>query len=137
MPDDAGLHRKLFVYLSDIALEAAVLAAREQLGVRQTFAISSLDHSVWIHPTARVGEWLMWFIDSRRSSEGRGYSRGSVYDDAADGVVVASVAQEAADRRELELKILDFSHLPVNSGNVFDRNASTACLWSRVCEARA
>jgi acyl-CoA thioesterase-2 len=56
-----------------------------------------LDHAIWFHRDFRIDDWLLYDMDSPSASQGRGFNRGNVYN--TDGVLVASVCQEALIRR--------------------------------------
>jgi acyl-CoA thioesterase-2 len=53
----------------------------------------SLDHSVWFHRWARVDEWLFSELSPMSTGSSRGLCVGTIH--TADGVLVATVAQEA------------------------------------------
>lgn len=54
--------------------------------------LTSLDHALWIHRPVRADEWLLYDVHSLINTGGRGLLRGVFH--TADGVLVASVAQE-------------------------------------------
>jgi acyl-CoA thioesterase-2 len=90
--DTAPWHRIILAYLSDFSLLSAVLAARGELGLRSSYRVSSLDHSMWFHQSCRVDDWLLLVQDSPASSGAYGMARSLIF--ARTGVLVASVAQE-------------------------------------------
>ena len=53
---------------------------------------ASLDHALWFHRPFRADEWLLYAQDGPNLHGSRGFARGLIY--AADGTLVASVAQE-------------------------------------------
>jgi acyl-CoA thioesterase-2 len=57
---------------------------------------ASLDHCIWFHDEFRADEWLLYAMDSPRSSHARGLSRGSFF--TRDGRLVASTIQEGLMR---------------------------------------
>ena len=57
---------------------------------------ASLDHALWFHRPFRADEWLLYAQDSPNLHGARGFARGLIY--AADGTLVASVAQEGLVR---------------------------------------
>ena len=57
---------------------------------------ASLDHALWFHRPFRADQWLLYAQDSPSSHGSRGFGRGLIY--AADGTLVASVAQEGLMR---------------------------------------
>jgi acyl-CoA thioesterase-2 len=58
---------------------------------------ASLDHAMWFHRPSRVDRWHYFDMDSHGLTGGRGLTTGNVL--AADGVHIASVAQEVLLRR--------------------------------------
>jgi acyl-CoA thioesterase-2 len=58
---------------------------------------ASLDHALWFHRPFRADQWLLYSQDSPNSHGSRGFGRGLIY--AADGTLVASVAQEGLMRK--------------------------------------
>ena len=57
-----------------------------------TMQVASLDHVMWFHRPFRADEWLLYAQDSPNLHGARGFARGLIF--AADGTLVASVAQE-------------------------------------------
>ena len=53
-------------------------------------------HAIWFHDSFRADEWLLYHMDSLRSSRSRGLSRGTFY--SRDGRLVASTIQEGLMR---------------------------------------
>ncbi|WP_119727539.1 acyl-CoA thioesterase [Thermomonospora amylolytica] len=90
LDDDPGLHACLITYLSDMAV---VSSARAPGSPRALAQAVTLDHAVWFHRPARVDEWLLYSVDPVTNHGARGLARGSLH--TADGVLVASIAQEA------------------------------------------
>ncbi len=79
-------------------------AARHRAACRTGAACStatswraSLDHALWFHRPFRADEWLLYAQDSPNLHGSRGFARGLIF--AADGTLVASVAQEGLLRR--------------------------------------
>jgi acyl-CoA thioesterase-2 len=58
--------------------------------------IASLDHALWFHRPLRADDWLLYSMKSPNAEGGRGFNTGRMY--AADGTLVASVAQESLMR---------------------------------------
>jgi acyl-CoA thioesterase II len=80
----------MLTYLSDIA---TVRAAHAPGSPARPGMVVSLDHSVWFHRPPRVDQWLLVSMGPVAHVGTRGLARGSIQ--AADGTLVASVAQEA------------------------------------------
>ncbi|WP_234028734.1 acyl-CoA thioesterase [Pseudoblastomonas halimionae] len=97
MPDDASLHRAALAYASDYMLLGTSALPHGLSWWRNELKGASLDHAVWFHRPARLDEWLLYATDSPWSGGGRGFNRGSVFNQ--DGELVASVAQEGVIRK--------------------------------------
>jgi acyl-CoA thioesterase-2 len=52
---------------------------------------------MWFHRDVKVDDWLLYAMDSPSASNAVGFNRGSIFN--RDGVMVASVAQEALIRK--------------------------------------
>jgi acyl-CoA thioesterase II len=98
--DDPLAHAGVLAYASDLTMFEPVIAphggppylltwAKLQSG---TVRGASLDHSVWFHRPFRADEWLLHEQDSPVAHGSRGLTTGRFF--TADGVLVASVAQE-------------------------------------------
>ncbi len=97
MPDDPALHRIVMAYASDMGLltnSTLPHAAPTAFGIFQT---ASLDHAVWFHRPFRIDEWLLYTQHSPAAAGARGFNLAALY--TRDGILVASVAQEALIRR--------------------------------------
>lgn len=91
-----GDHQCLLAFLSDYWL-AGVAAGRHRSPITADgFSIVSLNHSLWFHAPARADQWLLYRSESPWAGDGRGVSRGLLYD--REGTLVASAVQEAAMR---------------------------------------
>jgi acyl-CoA thioesterase-2 len=53
---------------------------------------------MWFHRPFRADDWLLYAQDSPSASGARGFARGMIF--AADGTLVASVAQEGMIREK-------------------------------------
>ena len=98
--DDPLTHAGVLAYASDLTMFEPVIAPhggppyflkweRLQRGLVRG---ASLDHSVWFHRPFRADEWLLHEQDSPVAHGSRGLTTGRFF--TADGVLVASVAQE-------------------------------------------
>lgn len=91
LPDDPVLHLSVIAFMSDMGV---VGSARAPVATRpKMFMGASLDHAVWFHRPARADEWLLFSVDPVTNHGARGLARGTFH--TADGVLVASIAQEA------------------------------------------
>jgi len=89
--DNPLLHAAVLAYISDISTGLIPL---EQPGYE---ASSSIDHAVWFHRQARMGDWVWQDLRAETVAGGRGWYTGAFY--TPDGTRVASVAQEALFRK--------------------------------------
>jgi acyl-CoA thioesterase II len=96
LPDDPIIHRCVLAYASDMTLLDAALVPHGRTLFDATIQGASLDHAMWFHRPFRADQWLLYAQDSPSAQGARGFSRGSIY--TADGVLVASVAQEGLIR---------------------------------------
>lgn len=94
------LHRALLAYACDqIMLEPALRRSGASWST-PGFQIASLDHAMWWHRDARADEWLLYVQSSPSAQGGRALGSARVF--AADGTLVASIAQEAMFRLPLD-----------------------------------
>ena len=85
-----ALHQAAIAFASDIGLVHVGIRNHARPGVvKQT---ASLDHSIWFHRDAPADEWLLYSLHSENVRNGRGLSRGSIFN--GKGELVATVAQE-------------------------------------------
>jgi acyl-CoA thioesterase-2 len=87
----------LLAYLSDYWLAGTAALPHTVPMPSPTLFMASLDHAMWFHRPGDVGDWLLFDCDSPSAQGGRGLARGEIF--AADGRLLASVAQEALLRR--------------------------------------
>ncbi|MCP5205621.1 MAG: acyl-CoA thioesterase II [Hahellaceae bacterium] len=95
--DNQVLHRCLLAYASDFGLLGTGLLPHGVTYYSKGMQVASLDHAIWFHRDFRIDDWLLYDMDSPSASQGRGFNRGNIYN--TDGVLVASVCQEALIRR--------------------------------------
>ncbi|TDC95255.1 acyl-CoA thioesterase domain-containing protein [Actinomadura sp. 7K507] len=88
--DDPALHACLVAYLSDLGV---VSSARAPGSPRKLATAVTLDHAMWFHRPPRADRWLLFSADPVTNHGARGLARGTLH--AADGTLVASIAQEA------------------------------------------
>ena len=93
---DSGLHNAILAYASDFSLMSTALMPHEVSIMNPKLQPASLDHAIWFHDSFRADEWLLYHMDSLRSSRSRGLSRGTFY--SRDGRLVASTIQEGLMR---------------------------------------
>jgi acyl-CoA thioesterase-2 len=99
MPSAEGIesvhdHQCLLAFLSDYWFPSAAGAPHQS--PERRVAPASLNHTLWFHTPVRADEWLLWRTDSPWAGEGRGVTRGLIYNRA--GKLVASAVQELSMR---------------------------------------
>jgi acyl-CoA thioesterase-2 len=98
--DNPAMHRAIITYASDFTLLGTSALPHGLSWMRGELSGASLDHALWFHSEARADEWLLYVTDSPWSGGGRGFNRGRIF--AADGRLVASVAQEGVVRKRIK-----------------------------------
>jgi len=97
--EDQSMHRCLLTYASDLSLLDNAVRPHGRNGRLGSLQLASLDHALWFHTREiNVNDWLLYYQDSPAARDARGFTRGSIY--TRDGILVASVAQEALMRPE-------------------------------------
>jgi len=97
LPDEPAIHQCVLAYASDMMLLDAALIPHGRSVFSEDIMAASLDHALWFHRPFRADEWLLYAQDSPSLADSRGFSRGLIF--AADGTLVASVAQEGLLRQ--------------------------------------
>jgi len=97
LPDDPAIHRCVLAYASDMTLLDTALVPHGRTVFEKSIMGASLDHALWFHRPFRADEWLLYAQDSPNLHGARGFARGLIF--AADGTLVASVAQEGLLRQ--------------------------------------
>jgi acyl-CoA thioesterase II len=92
LSDDPIIHQCVAAYGSDSALVSTMLLPHGMGFYRTDIAAASLDHAMWFHDDFRADKWLLYELESPRTSNSRGLAFGKMYD--AEGNLVVSVAQE-------------------------------------------
>jgi acyl-CoA thioesterase-2 len=100
LPDEPAIHQCVLAYASDMMLLDAALIPHHRSVFSEDIMAASLDHALWFHRPFRADEWLLYAQDSPNLAGSRGFSRGLIF--AADGTLVASVAQEGLLRQRRE-----------------------------------
>ncbi|MCQ4348306.1 acyl-CoA thioesterase II [Pseudomonas stutzeri] len=97
LPDNPALHKYLMAYASDFGLLTTALLPHGVSFWQRSMQIASLDHSLWFHRNdLRADQWLLFALDSPWAGNGRGFTRGNIFNRA--GELLASVAQEGLIR---------------------------------------
>lgn len=95
--DDPGVHACALAYLSDEDLLGVALLAHPLGGQWEHVMAASVDHAVWFHRPVRADEWLLFDLAGHGVANSRGLAIARVF--SADGIHVATVAQEGLGRR--------------------------------------
>lgn len=92
-----ALSRCLVAYASDMGLVSTAVLPHQSQTVRSDVQMASLDHSLWIHRSAPMDQWLLFH---KRTSTAQG-ARGMVHSEffSEDGTLVASMSQEGLLRQ--------------------------------------
>lgn len=93
---DPVLARALLAYASDMTLLDTCLLPHAVSWRDPALQAASIDHAMWFHTTPDLSDWHLFAQDSPRAAGARGLNRGLIF--AADGTLVASVAQEGLIR---------------------------------------
>ncbi len=96
LPPEPALHTCVLTYASDLTLLGSSLIPHGVLIGQPGLQAASLDHAVWFHRAARADAWLLYDQVSPTATGGRGFAQARIF--AADGTLVASVAQEGLIR---------------------------------------
>lgn len=92
--DDPAVHACALTYMSDLTLTRTAHMPLRRPGVVRIGA--SLDHTIWFHRSFRADQWLLFDQQASSYAGARSLSHGQLF--TADGVLVATVAQEALIR---------------------------------------
>ncbi|KAI8885110.1 Thioesterase/thiol ester dehydrase-isomerase [Backusella circina FSU 941] len=93
--DDRGLHACIIAYASDMTFINAA-ATSNGLYPKGISMLTSLDHSMWFHSPVKADDWLLYDVESPRTSSGRGLVCGKVY--TRDGKLAVTATQEGVVR---------------------------------------
>jgi acyl-CoA thioesterase-2 len=98
LPDEPAIHQCVLAYASDMMLLDASTIPHGRTLFEPSIMAASLDHAMWFHRPFRADDWLLYAQDSPNAAGARGFARGLIF--AADGTLVASVAQEGLVREK-------------------------------------
>ena len=91
-----SFQHQLLAFASDYSLLlTSTLPHREKLFGKKIF-YASLDHAIWFHRQFKIDDWLLYSMQSPSASNSRGFTLGSIFNQA--GEMVASVSQEGLIR---------------------------------------
>lgn len=83
--------RAVLACASDRALVSTIISSRAEHAFER-FKTASLDHAMWFHQDAAIGEWLLYVQHSAFSSDVTGLAHGMIFNQS--GELVASVMQQ-------------------------------------------
>ncbi|HKU40131.1 MAG TPA: acyl-CoA thioesterase domain-containing protein [Polyangiales bacterium] len=90
-------------YASDDLPMDAVIAVHAEPVTMKDFWATSLDHAIWFHRPLRAEDWHLYDFAVHALGGGRGLTLGHIF--TADGVHIATVAQELLVRKRRESKV--------------------------------
>jgi len=95
LPNEPAIHQCILAYASDMGL-LSTSALPHGHSLFTGLQSASLDHAMWFHRNFRADQWVLFAMDSPLAGGSRGFNRGNMF--AADGTLIASVAQEGLIR---------------------------------------
>jgi len=93
---DPMIHQCALAYATDMTLLDTSLRPHGIPWSEGRLQVASLDHALWFHHASDFTQWHLYVQDSPSASGGRGFNRGSIFDQS--GKLVASATQEALIR---------------------------------------
>lgn len=93
---DIAINQCALAYGTDMTLLDTSLRPHDADWNSGKLQVASLDHALWFHQHSEFSGWHLYVQDSPSASGGRGFNRGSIFDQ--QGRLVASAAQEALIR---------------------------------------
>ncbi len=98
IPDSQNIHQQFMAYVSDYNLLTTAIRPHQDKVRFNDLQLASLDHAMWFHHKIDMSKWHLYSIDSPSASNGRGFTRGSIFNE--EGKLVASVVQEGLMRKK-------------------------------------
>lgn len=106
--DDAGeavyrtqaLSRCLVAYASDMGLVSTAVLPHQASVNRADVQMASLDHSLWIHRSVSLDQWLLFHKRTSTAQSSRGMVHSEFF--AENGALIASMSQEGLLRTPVE-----------------------------------
>ena len=95
VPSIQAIHKYILAYASDYGFLTTSLLSHGHSIWEKEMQVASIDHSLWFHRDIDANQWLLYVIDSPWSGNGRGYVKGSFFQ---NGNLVASATQEGLIR---------------------------------------
>lgn len=94
---DARLHEAALIYMSDAWANSPMVLPHVDARLSRRFYAPTLSHSLWLHQTPDVNDWLLFDLHSPALQGGAGLVCGDIYDQK--GRLVASLAQHSLFRQ--------------------------------------
>jgi acyl-CoA thioesterase II len=98
LPDEPLVQACALAYITDLTL--AYTAHRPLNNAKTTLNGASLDHSMHFHRPFKADEWVLFEQEANSFSGSRSISSGKIF--TQDGLLIASVRQEALVRRKID-----------------------------------
>ncbi|KAL8166961.1 hypothetical protein V2J09_008460 [Rumex salicifolius] len=90
LADDQALHRCVVAYLSDLMFIEVSSNPHRRPGLK--IVCLSLNHTMWFHRNVKADDWILFLVDSPTAGDGRGISRGKMFN--RSGELVVTLVQE-------------------------------------------
>ena len=97
LPDNDNLQRQMFAYASDNPILMPAFFPHCINPFTPNVMAATLSHSIWIHQSLKIDDWLLFEVDSDFTGGGRGMGRAKVFN--TEGHLVASAVQEGLVRQ--------------------------------------
>ena len=95
-----ALSRCLVAYASDMGLVSTAVLPHQASVNRADVQMASLDHSLWIHRSVSLDQWLLFHKRTSTAQSSRGMVHSELF--AENGVLIASMSQEGLLRTPVE-----------------------------------
>ncbi|MGH1440169.1 MAG: acyl-CoA thioesterase [Cellvibrionaceae bacterium] len=99
LPNDINIHRTLLAYMSDFRILASNLRKTGYRFRLDEIMLATICHGIWFHRDFKIDDWLYVICEPLSLSNGRGLSKGSIYN--SDGILVATTIQEGVIRKRV------------------------------------
>ncbi len=97
LPDNDNLQRQMFAYASDNPILMPAFFPHCINPFTPDVMAATLNHSIWIHESLKIDDWLLFEVDSDFTGGGGGMGRAKVFN--TKGQLVASAVQEGLVRQ--------------------------------------
>ncbi len=97
IPKIPELHHSILAYTSDFKLLTSNLRPVGYRFQLDKIALATICHSIWFHRGFTVDDWLFTLCEPLSVNNGRGISKGSIYN--KQGILVATTMQEGVVRK--------------------------------------